>query len=46
MPFKSDKQRAYMHAQHPKIANRWEKEAKAKGTKPVQKKGTSRGKGR
>lgn len=38
MPFRSDKQRRYMHAKHPEIADRWEKEAKAKGQKPVQKK--------
>ena len=25
MPFKSEKQRRYMHANLPKIANRWEK---------------------
>jgi len=25
MPFKSEKQRRYMHAKHPKIAKRWEK---------------------
>lgn len=28
MPFKSVKQRRYMHAKHPKIAQRWEAEAK------------------
>jgi hypothetical protein len=28
MPFKSEKQRRFMHAQHPKIAARWEKEKK------------------
>lgn len=38
MPFKSEKQRKYMHAQHPEIANRWEKEAKSKGKPSVQKK--------
>ena len=26
MPFKSEKQRKYMHANHPEIAKRWEKE--------------------
>jgi len=26
MPFKSEKQRRYMHANHPEIAKRWEKE--------------------
>ena len=25
MPFKSAKQRSYMHANHPKIAQQWEK---------------------
>jgi hypothetical protein len=25
MPYKSDKQRRYMHAQHPEIAARWDK---------------------
>ena len=25
MPFKSEKQRRYMHAKHPKIAQRWER---------------------
>ena len=28
MPFKSEKQRKYMHANHPEIAKRWEKEYK------------------
>ena len=28
MPFKSEKQRRYMHANLPKIAQRWEKEYK------------------
>lgn len=26
MPFKSEKQRRFMHSQHPEIAKRWEKE--------------------
>ena len=26
MPYKSEKQRAYMHIHHPKIAARWDKE--------------------
>lgn len=26
MPFKSDKQRAFMYSQHPEIAKRWRKE--------------------
>lgn len=34
MPFKSEKQRRYMHAKHPKIADRFEKEAK-KAKKPA-----------
>jgi hypothetical protein len=34
MPFKSEKQRRFMHAKHPKIAERWEREAKSgKNTK-------------
>ena len=28
MPFKSEKQRRYLHSKHPKIAERWEKEKK------------------
>jgi len=28
VPFKSEKQRRYMHAKHPEIAERWEREAK------------------
>ena len=28
MPYKSDKQRKFMHAKHPEIAKRWDKEAK------------------
>lgn len=27
MPFKSEAQRRFMHAKHPGIADRWEKEA-------------------
>jgi hypothetical protein len=26
MPFKSERQRRYMHAKHPEIAERWERE--------------------
>lgn len=37
MPFKSEKQRRYMHAKHPTIAERWEKEAKRAGKSAVQK---------
>tara|TARA_R100001443_G_scaffold2884_1_gene9475 strand:- start:5296 stop:6627 length:1332 start_codon:yes stop_codon:yes gene_type:complete len=32
MPFKSEKQRRYLHANHPKIAKRWEKEYAGGGT--------------
>ncbi len=28
MPYASDKQRKFMHAKHPKIAKRWDREAK------------------
>lgn len=42
MPFKSEKQRRFMYAQHPEIAARWTKEAKAAGKKPVQKKTASK----
>ncbi|HYH48307.1 MAG TPA: hypothetical protein VEG38_02050 [Acidimicrobiia bacterium] len=38
-PFKSEKQRKFMHANEPEVAKRWEKEAKRKGQSPVQKKG-------
>jgi hypothetical protein len=30
MPYKSDKQRKFMHAKHPEIAKRWDKEEKPK----------------
>jgi hypothetical protein len=30
MPYKSEKQRKYMHAKHPGIAARWDREAKRK----------------
>lgn len=33
MPFKSAKQRRYLHANHPKIAKRWEAEASVKTKK-------------
>jgi len=35
MPFKSQKQRRFMHAKHPRIASRWEKEAKRSGRSAV-----------
>ena len=39
MPYKSDKQRKFMHAKHPGIAARWDREAKAgKKTKKHRKK--------
>ena len=38
MPFKSEKQRKFMHAKHPKIAERWEKEKKGKKKKSSRKK--------
>ena len=31
MPFKSDKQRKWMHANEPEMANKWEKEESIKG---------------
>lgn len=34
MPYKSDAQRAYMHAKLPKIAARWDKEYGGGGTLP------------
>ena len=38
MPFKSKKQRKWMHANKPKMAKKWEKEeAKAKRKKQVKK---------
>ena len=40
MPYESDKQRKFMHAKHPKIAARWDKEKEAK--KPPPKKGKSK----
>lgn len=40
MPYKSDKQRKFMHAKHPEIAKRWDQEAKVKSKpKPKSKKG-------
>jgi hypothetical protein len=32
MPFKSDKQRKWMHANEPDMAKRWEKEEKKEST--------------
>lgn len=39
MPFKSEKQRRYLHANHPKIAKRWEAEYGAKPKKKKKKSG-------
>ena len=45
MPFRSEKQRRFMHAKHPAIAARWEAEAKTKGkVKHKAKKKPTRGK--
>lgn len=43
MPYKSSKQRAFMHAKHPDIAARWDKEY---GGKVVKKKATAKKKGK
>lgn len=37
MPFASQRQRRYMHAKHPSIAARWEREAKSSGKPAVDK---------
>lgn len=41
MPYKSAKQRKFMHARHPEIAKRWDKEygGKVEPKKPAPKKG-------
>lgn len=39
MPFKSEKQRRWMHANEPAMAKRWEKEEKAKKQSKGKKKG-------
>ena len=36
MPFKSKKQRAYLHAKEPAVAKKWEAEAKRKKQPAVQ----------
>ena len=45
MPYKSDAQRKYVHAKHPKIAKRWDKEYGSSGELPekVSKKRKKRG---
>jgi hypothetical protein len=42
MPYTSKKQAAYMHAKHPEIAKKWDKEAKAKGEPAIQPKKASK----
>lgn len=37
MPFKSEAQRRFMHAKHPDIADRWEKEYKEDPVQPGKK---------
>jgi hypothetical protein len=37
VPFKSQKQRKFLHANEPEVAKSWEQEAKSKGESPVQK---------
>jgi hypothetical protein len=39
MPFSSEKQMRFMYSQHPEIAKRWSKEAKAAGKPQIQKGG-------
>lgn len=43
MPYKSAKQRRYMHAKHPEIAKRWDEEY---GSKVVRKKKSTAKKGK
>lgn len=43
MPYRSAKQRRYMHAKHPEIAKRWDKKY---GGKVVKKKSIKRRKGK
>jgi hypothetical protein len=38
MPYASDKQRKYLHAKHPKIAEKWDAEDKKAGKKAKKKK--------
>jgi hypothetical protein len=35
MPFKSDRQRRYLYAKHPRIAKRWAREAKGKSKRTL-----------
>ena len=34
MPYKSERQRRYMHSKHPKIAKRWDEEHHSSKPKP------------
>jgi hypothetical protein len=45
MPYKSDKQRRFMHAKHPEIAKRWDKETGGKVVKSKAKTSTKKKKG-
>lgn len=38
MPYKSDKQRRFMHAAHPEIAKKWDAEIRASKNKKKKKK--------
>lgn len=40
MPYKSEKQRRYLHAMHPSIAARWDREYGSRVVKPKAKKKT------
>lgn len=40
MPYKSEKQRRFMHAKHPQIAARWDRKYGSKVKKSTKKKGT------
>ena len=37
MPYKSEKQRKFLHAKHPDIAERWDAEMKVKGKPTIEK---------
>jgi len=42
MPFKSQKQRRWMHANEPEMAERWEKEEKTRRQRPPSKRSRKR----
>jgi len=44
MPYRSEKQRKYMHAKHPEIAARWDKKYGGRVVKKKPKKKSKRGK--